>query len=122
MSTEYKRELIISTRTDVRLIAGLALFYKDKNMLARTKSSLIGDSLEDFVLFLANKNLTSIPETVAEALQILKENNFNFFVKEGKALQRNIVKVLADEEYDIVRAEVEAIDIDMAKAVANKLS
>ena len=120
----YKRECIISTRTDLRLLAALATFYKSTDELARTKSSLVGDAIEDFVLFLASKDKLKIPATTMEALEILKGSNFNF-INRGSKFQRSVIKTLADEEYDIVKSEVDEFDSDsiaskVGKELANK--
>ena len=118
----YERKLVVSLRTDIRLLAGLAEFYKNRNELARTKSSLVGDAIEDFVLFLQSKDKLSVPLTTHEALDILKENNFNFFEKGGTMYQRGIVKGLADEEYDYVKAEAEDVDAQLAKEIGKQLA
>ena len=122
MSSEYKRNCIVSTRTDIRLLAGFARFYKDKNVLARTKSSLVGDIIEDFARFLQLKKLLEIPITIVEAMDILKQSNFSFIGGRGGTHQRGVVTALAKEEYEDVSSEMESIDPEIAKKVGKDIA
>lgn len=117
----YKRDCIVSTRTDIRLLAGFAKFYK-KDVLARTKSSLVGDIIEDFACFLQKKELLQIPTTVVEAIDILKQSNFSFIGGRGRTEQRGVVKRLADEEYEDTAGEMDSIDPEMVERVAEDIT
>ena len=101
----YDRKVIASTRTDLRLLACIAEFYRDRNVLPRTKSALIGDVLEDFAKLLDKQGKSKIPETNQQALDILKANNFNFYTSQEGVLPRDIVEVLADEEFESMLSE-----------------
>lgn len=121
MDNKYKRECMISTRTDIRLLAGLVLLYKNRNELARTKSSLVGDAIEDFALFLENTGKIKIPATYTEAIDIMKQNNFNFLSSSDNRTQRGLVKELAKEEFVFVGHE--EVDISsIAKKVGDKIT
>ena len=122
MSRKYKRNCIVSTRTDIRLLAGFAKFYKDKNVLARTKSSLVGDIIEDFALFLESKELLEVPVTTVEALDILKQSNFSFIGGKGRVHQRGVVTDLSKEEYIHISSEIDSIDPELADKVGKDIA
>lgn len=100
MSSKYERKHTISAKTDIRLLAGLLVFYKGQNIPVYTKSRLIGNVIEDFAMFLENKGRLKIPKTFSEALSILKQEGIDFLIKGG------VLKSLADEEYESVSKEV----------------
>jgi len=115
---KYDRKIIASTRTDLRILACIAIFYRDNQSLSRTKSSLIGDVLEDFALILEKQKKSIIPIAHTKALKILRECNFNFYDKsESGGLARDVVETLAQEEFALVEHE----EVDIRKAVLDTL-
>ena len=84
MAPNIKNTAVFEVRCDVRVLAGLALFYRKRGVDIRSKSELGRNALEDFLTILVENELASEVENSSDALSLLESLGYGSVNRSGR--------------------------------------